>query len=82
MSNNLNPARTFTDAETFLTEAELAALLKVSPRTLQRWRVEGNGPKFRRHGRRVRYSRSDVIAWSDATTALSTSQVNAPRGAE
>jgi excisionase family DNA binding protein len=77
MSINQSPAKSFTDAETFLTEAELAALLKVSPRTLQRWRVEGTGPKFRRHGRRVRYSRADVLAWSDTTAALSTSQASA-----
>ena len=30
----------------FLTQAQLAKLLNVSERTLERWRVEGRGPKF------------------------------------
>lgn len=46
-----------------LTTAELAAELKVSPRTLQRWRAEGSGPPMVRVGRGVRYRRRDVNAW-------------------
>jgi hypothetical protein len=60
-------------AETFLTEKEAVNVLKVSVRTLQRWRVEGCGPRFRRHGRSVRYAMSDILAWSEASSATSTS---------
>jgi phage terminase Nu1 subunit (DNA packaging protein) len=61
-------------SETFLDEAELAELLKVSRRTVQRWRVEGCGPRFRRHGARIRYALSDAMAWSEANSARSTSE--------
>jgi excisionase family DNA binding protein len=47
----------------FLTEAELAALLKVTPRTVKRWRAEGTGPSWIRVGRGIRYRRRDVDAW-------------------
>lgn len=46
-----------------LTTQELAAELKVSPRTIQRWRAEGTGPPTVRAGRGVRYRRRDVNAW-------------------
>ena len=46
-----------------LTEQELAALLKVSVRTVRTWRTEGTGPPALRIGRGVRYRRRDVDAW-------------------
>src|SRR5262249_9990093 len=59
--------------ETFLTDAQLAELLQVSRRTLQRWRGEGGGPRFRRHGANIRYALSDALEWSEAKSATSTS---------
>ncbi len=46
----------------------------VSERTLQRWRLEGVGPKFLKLGRLVRYRKSDLDSWSDAQLRASTSQ--------
>ena len=40
---------------TLLTQREAATLLKLSERTLERWRVAGDGPKFVRLGRSIRY---------------------------
>jgi excisionase family DNA binding protein len=46
-----------------LTEADLAKLLKVTVRTVRRWRAEGSGPRALKIGRGVRYRRADVDAW-------------------
>jgi len=50
----------------YLTNDEAAALLRLSPRTLEKHRVIGGGPRFRKFGRRVMYARSDLQAWADA----------------
>ena len=41
-------------------EKEAARLLSVSHATLRRWRYIGQGPRFYRIGRCVRYRRQDV----------------------
>jgi integrase len=46
-----------------LTADEAARLLKLSPRTLEKWRSEGVGPPVVRMGRRVAYARRDLIRW-------------------
>lgn len=51
--------------DVLLTEAEVADLLRVSQRTVRRWRNEGTGPPALRVGRRIRYRRSAVEAWLD-----------------
>ena len=58
---------------TYLTQAESADFLRLSERTLERWRVEGNGPRFRRFGRRVVYAKSDLENWADGRCYQSTS---------
>jgi Helix-turn-helix domain len=58
----------------FLSVPEAAALLRVSEITLGRWRIQGNGPAFRKFGRRVLYARADLISWTDAQTRHSTSE--------
>src|ERR1017187_10129216 len=50
----------------FLTGIEAAGVLGISPLTLSEWRKSGESPDYRRHGRRVIYSRDDLIAWSEA----------------
>ena len=47
----------------YISARKLAALLDLSPRTLGRYRVSSEGPKFHKVGRRVRYARKDVEAW-------------------
>lgn len=44
-----------------LTERELAAHWRVTPRTLQRWRAEGFGPAWLRIGGRILYLRDEVL---------------------
>ena len=51
------------DERTFLTVHETAALLGLSPRTLDGYRVTGHGPAFHRFGSRVLYARYDLEAW-------------------
>ena len=58
----------------FLTEDEMSEWLGVSVRTLQRMRVEGNGPKFTKMGRRVLYNRAHVEAWLETRCFSSTSE--------
>ncbi len=57
------------DYAEYLNEAQFCALLRVKPRTAQRWRADGTGPAFvRAGGRRILYRRADVEAWASART--------------
>ena len=59
--------------QVYNTQSEAAEFLRLSERTLERWRVEGMGPQFRRFGRRVVYAQSDLEAWADSRCFQSTS---------
>lgn len=50
----------------FLTTEEAAVFLRLSPRTLEKQRVLGGGPRFRKFGARVVYARSDLRTWADS----------------
>ncbi|MBP7655282.1 MAG: helix-turn-helix domain-containing protein [Pseudoxanthomonas sp.] len=52
----------------FLTTDEAAAFLRLSPRTLEKQRVLGGGPRFRKFGARVVYAAVDLRAWADSNT--------------
>ena len=56
-----------------LTTKEAAAVLGVCTRTLERWRVTGEGPRFRKIGHWVRYAPSDLDEWLKKCTRESTS---------
>jgi hypothetical protein len=45
---------------TYLTQVELAVRWRISPRTLERWRWAGDGPRFIKIGGLVRYRLEDV----------------------
>jgi hypothetical protein len=62
-----------TPASTYLTCDEAGAHLKLSPRTLEKMRTIGGGPRFRKFGRRVMYALQDLEAWSNTRTCESTS---------
>jgi len=49
--------------QNFLTTKLLARRWKITPRTLERWRAEGKGPRFVRIGRHIRYGQSDIRAF-------------------
>ena len=63
------------DAWQYMGTRELASFLGLSPRTLDRYRVSGGGPKFHKFGNRVRYARADVEAWAAERRYSSTSGV-------
>lgn len=48
----------------FFLAHEAANYLRVSPRTLERWRANGTGPKFRKHGGIVVYARNELERYS------------------
>jgi predicted DNA-binding transcriptional regulator AlpA len=53
----------------YLTEGEFAERYHLGRRTVQRWRVTGDGPAWVRLGpRRVLYRLSDIEAWTAAQT--------------
>jgi excisionase family DNA binding protein len=45
-----------------MTPEQVAAMLRCSVRTLEKWRRDGGGPQFSKVGRRVIYDRGDVKA--------------------
>jgi excisionase family DNA binding protein len=58
-----------------LTTHEAASYLRLSPRTLERLRVSGTGPKHCRLGRRsIRYRQQDLDAYVAGRVVASTSQ--------
>ena len=59
---------------THLNQVELAARLKISPRTLERWRWAGEGPAFLKIGVRVIYRLEDVEAYENGRRCESTVQ--------
>ena len=57
----------------YLSNDEAAEFLKLSPRTLEKQRVVGGGPKFRKFGRRVVYAFEDLESWANARSCDTTS---------
>jgi hypothetical protein len=57
----------------FLNTAQAAFYIGLSKRTLEKMRVTGGGPIYRKHGRYVRYHIDDLNAWSTARAKTSTS---------
>ena len=64
------------DLPAFLTQKEAAALLRISQRTLERYRLDGIGPKFISARRRILYSLDDLVDWTRANTFQSTSEAS------
>ena len=57
----------------YLNTREAAAHLGLSTRTLDRYRVSGDGPVFLKFGGRVRYLREDLDEWARTRRRKSTS---------
>jgi predicted DNA-binding transcriptional regulator AlpA len=54
-------------AEDLLTEDEVARILRISTRSLRRYRADGSGPPWIRISERVyRYPRGELEAWLKA----------------
>ncbi len=57
----------------YLDEQQTSARLNIPVRTLRKWRLTGNGPRFRKFGASVRYAISDLEDYEEASTRRSTS---------
>lgn len=55
--------------------AHAAEYLKLAQGTLERFRVQGIGPKFMKLGRAVRYRQADLDQWMESRLVSSTSEV-------
>ena len=60
--------------ENFLTQDEAAKMLRISSRSLARYRLEGTGPAYMKAGHRVLYRNADILAWLDSRKVKSTSE--------
>ena len=47
----------------FLTQSEVAELLRLPVRTVESWRLTRSGPCWVKLGRHVRYEQSELLAW-------------------
>jgi predicted DNA-binding transcriptional regulator AlpA len=65
--------------ERILNQKEVAKLLGVSTRTLERHRVAGTGPRYTVLGKLVRYRQCDLVEYIDLNLRSSTSD-NSPAG--
>jgi len=63
--------------EHLLNEREAAALLNLAVPTLRRWRWSGDGPRFAKIGRAVRYDPAELRLYIETQTRRSTSDPGA-----
>ncbi len=61
--------------KSFHSEHDAARFLNLSRKTLQRWRLVGEGPSFQKFGKAIRYSTDDLNTFVQSTKRASTSQV-------
>ncbi len=66
-------AAPFGQAGWLLNTDETAKVLGLSPHTLSKWRITGNGPPFHLLGRRCLYSPDDLRRWTATKIRTSTS---------
>jgi predicted DNA-binding transcriptional regulator AlpA len=64
--------------EPLLTTLEAATYLHLSPKTLEKWRVVGGGPRYRKLGHRVVYTQQDIDTWVEDKARTSTSDPGPP----
>ena len=62
------------ESSALLTTPELARKLRLTPRTVAIWRVQGKGPPYFKLGRDVRYSLADLNAWLESNVRLPVSE--------
>lgn len=58
--------------QTFLDTIEAAEYLGLKRTTLEAWRCRGEGPKFAKLGRAVRYRQADLDAWVESRVRANT----------
>jgi predicted DNA-binding transcriptional regulator AlpA len=68
------PAQVAPHERRVLSENELAHRWGISPKTLQRWRTEGRGPKYLKLSKRVTYPLEVITEYEHSALHVSTSE--------
>ncbi len=64
--------------ETCLNQIDLARRWRISPRTLERWRWLGEGPRYLKLGGRVLYRAADIEAYEQSIICLTKADASRP----
>ena len=78
MDDDITRAADAKKGSPFLNTGQAAHYVGLSGRALEKMRRQGRGPRFRKHGRYVRYHIADLDAWSDANGKSSTAEPDRP----
>ena len=70
------PREPLTDGDALFTPTEAAAYLRSNTRTLERWRITGNGPAFVKIGRKIAYTGAALGKFVAAQTRLHTGEAD------
>ena len=76
MTSKPQANRTHPQSSPYLTTVQAARYLNLSPKTLEKFRLTGGGPEYRKHGRKVVYRVADLDTWSEGRTARSTAETS------
>ena len=71
MDDDIERAANAKRGSPFLTTDQAGRYIALSGRALEKMRRRGGGPRFRKHGRYVRYHIDDLDAWSAARSKSS-----------
>ena len=74
IGQTLNKYSTELHASPFMNTLRAAEYLLLSPKTLEKMRWFGNGPRYRKHAANVVYHIDDLKTWSASTQRNSTSE--------
>lgn len=53
---------------------QLSSHLGIGEKALEKWRLQGKGPKFIKVGKLVRYDEADVLAWIEQQKRSNTTE--------
>lgn len=73
-TRNAAPLGGNNQGEILLTPKEAATFLRVSESFLAKSRMRGDGPRYRKLSRAIRYLKSDLLDWLKACAKTSTSE--------
>ena len=58
----------------YLDTTQLSDVLHIGTKALEKWRLQGKGPRFIRCGKLVRYDEADVLAWIEQQKRSNTTE--------
>jgi excisionase family DNA binding protein len=74
MDDDIERAADAKKGSPFLTTDQAARYVGLSRQALEKMRRRGVGPRYRKHGRYVRYHIADLDAWSESRGRISTTE--------